>query len=362
MPGCVARRWGLQPVSSRSRGICGAAVAVPVARGLYSCRRGVGRGICRVARGRGVAGRLLRDCRLRAVRAVIVRSSVAGRQSVVLGGLMPKLRRARVDVSRHHLPSGRLLPVVRVLHGAAGPLCASNELRWQQRSVNFSGKKQKVHVHGFSPCVRRQRGARRPPASQRTTPPQPVDARRCVEVLRRCSLRLAPRGWRPRPAIARAARSRGGRAGAHPHAVNRQRPERRAVRSRALLAGCPTAISHWSGQRRALSATGNSGLRACGAPAPWATAVKVQCMRAKPQTVATSQNKRVRMRRNVSFTLGAGVRTRAHTTRGPLWWARLKHGIALGALVACRLPAGPALYIPRATSCMCPPFAGRAAA
>ena len=113
------------------------------------------------------------------------------------------------------------------------------------------------------------------------------------------------------------------------------------MRSRALLAGCPTAISHWSGQRRALSATGNSGLRACGAPAPWATAVKVQCMRAKPQTVATSQNKRVRMRRNVSFTLGAGVRTRAHTTRGPLWWARLKHGIALGALVACRLPAGP---------------------
>ena len=143
MPGCVARRWGLQPVSSRSRGICGAAVAVPVARGLYSCRRGVGRGICRVARGRGVAGRLLGDCRLRAVRAVIVRSSVAGRQSVVLGGLMPKLRRARVDVSRHHLPSGRLLPVVRVLHGAAGPLCASNELRWQQRSVNFSEKNKK---------------------------------------------------------------------------------------------------------------------------------------------------------------------------------------------------------------------------
>ena len=132
------------------------------------------------------------------------------------------------------------------------------------------------------------------------------------------------------------------------------------MRSRALLAGCPTAISHWSGQRRALSATGNSGLRACGAPAPWATAVKVQCMRAKPQTVATSQNKRVRMRRNASFTLGAGVRTRPHITRGPLWWARLKHGIALGALVACRLPAGPALYIPRATSCMCPPFAGRA--
>ena len=124
--------------------------------------------------------------------------------------MMPKLRRARVDVSRHHLPSGRLLPVVRVLHGAAGPLCASNELRWQQRSVNFSEKKQKVHVLRFSPCVRRQRGARRPPASQRTTPPQPVDARRCVEVLRRCSLRLAPRGWRPRPAIARAALSREG--------------------------------------------------------------------------------------------------------------------------------------------------------
>ena len=81
-------------------------------------------------------------------------------------------------------------------------------------------------------------------------------------------------------------------------------------------------------------------------------------MRAKPQTVATSQNKRVRMRRNASFTLGAGVRTRAHTTRGPLWWARLKHGIALGTLVACRLLAGPALCIPRATSCMCPPFAG----